>query len=112
VVHGLIVGRDGQRRRGDRLATVERPLAAGESSVAAEDCRDGMCPRRQAGGANAGAATGEWNRRAYAPLFQGLRTTFPCVFEGFSRELRSYYIITINYNALYSPIHYRKVASM
>jgi hypothetical protein len=50
--------------------------------------------------------------RAYAPLFQGLRTTFSCVFEGFSRELSSYYIITTNYNALYSPIHYRKVASM
>jgi hypothetical protein len=50
--------------------------------------------------------------RAYAPLFQGLRTTFSCVFEGFSRELSRYYIITTNYNALYSPIHYRKVASM
>ena len=50
--------------------------------------------------------------RAYAPLFQGLRTTFSCVFEGFSRELSSHYIIHINCNALYSPIHYRKVANM
>ena len=50
--------------------------------------------------------------RAYAPLFQGLRTTFPCVFEGFSRELSSHYIINTNCNALYSPIHYRKVANM
>ena len=50
--------------------------------------------------------------RAYAPLFQGLRTTFSCVFEGFSRELSSHYIINTNYNALYSPIHYRKVANM
>src|SRR5208283_2215157 len=50
--------------------------------------------------------------RAYAPLFQGLRTTFPCVFEGLSRELSSHYIIRINYNRLYSPIHYRKVANM
>ena len=36
--------------------------------------------------------------RAYAPLFQGLRTTFSCVFEGFSRELSSNHIININYN--------------
>jgi CheY-like chemotaxis protein len=50
--------------------------------------------------------------RAYAPLFQGLRTTFSCVFEGFSRELSSHYMININCNALYSPIHYRKVANM
>ena len=50
--------------------------------------------------------------RAYAPLFQGLRTTFPCVFEGFSLKLSSHYIIHTNCNALYSPIHYRKVASM
>ena len=50
--------------------------------------------------------------RAYAPLFQGLRTTFSCVFEGFSRELSSHYIINTNCNALYSPIHYRKVANM
>ena len=50
--------------------------------------------------------------RAYAPPFQGLRTTFSCVFEGFSRELSSHYIINTNYNALYSPIHYRKVANM
>ena len=45
-------------------------------------------------------------------LFQGLRTTFSCVFEGFSRELSSHYIINTNCNALYSPIHYRKVANM
>ena len=50
--------------------------------------------------------------RAYAPLFQGLRTTFSCVFEGFSRELSSHYIINTNCNELYSPIHYRKVANM
>ena len=50
--------------------------------------------------------------RAYAPLFQGLRTTFSCVFEGFSRELSSNYIINTNCNALYSPITYRKVATM
>ena len=50
--------------------------------------------------------------RAYAPLFQGLRTTFSCVFEGFSGELSSHYIINTNCNALYSPIHYRKVANM
>ena len=50
--------------------------------------------------------------RAYAPLFQGLRTTFSCVFEGFSREPSSHYIINTNCNALYSPIHYRKVANM
>ena len=50
--------------------------------------------------------------RAYAPLFQGLRTTFSCVFEGLSRELSGHYIITTNYNTLYSPIHYRKVANM
>ena len=50
--------------------------------------------------------------RAYAPLFQGLRTTFSCVFEGFSRELSGHYIIHTNCNALYSPIHYRKVANM
>ena len=43
---------------------------------------------------------------------QGLRTTFSCVFEGFSRELSSHYIINTNCNALYSPIHYRKVANM
>ena len=43
---------------------------------------------------------------------QGLRTTFSCVFEGFSRELSSHYIIITNYNALYSPITYRKVATM
>ena len=43
---------------------------------------------------------------------QGLRTTFSCVFEGFSRELSSNYIINTNYNALYSPIIYRKVATM
>ena len=42
----------------------------------------------------------------------GLRTTFSCVFEGFSRELSSHYIINTNCNALYSPIHYRKVANM
>ena len=47
------------------------------------------------------------------PAFiQGLRTTFSCVFEGFSRELSSHYIIHTNCNALYSPIHYRKVANM
>ena len=45
-------------------------------------------------------------------VHQGLRTTFSCVFEGFSRELSSHYIININCNALYSPIHYRKVANM
>ena len=45
-------------------------------------------------------------------LMQGLRTTFSCVFEGFSRELSSHYIINTNCNALYSPIHYRKVANM
>src|SRR5208337_5233798 len=39
--------------------------------------------------------------RAYAPLFQGLRTTFSCVFQGFSRELSSHYIINTNCNALY-----------
>ena len=50
--------------------------------------------------------------RAYAPPFQGLRATFSCVFEGFSRELSSHYIINTNCNALYSPIHYRKVANM
>jgi len=50
--------------------------------------------------------------RAYAPLFQGLRTTFSCVFEGFSRELSSHYMISTNCNVLYSPIHYRKVANM
>ena len=44
--------------------------------------------------------------------FQGLRTTFSCVLEGFSRELSSHYIINTNCNALYSPIHYRKVANM
>src|SRR5208283_187361 len=43
---------------------------------------------------------------------QGLRTTFSCVFEGFSRELSSHYMINPNCNALYSPIHYRKVANM
>jgi len=43
---------------------------------------------------------------------QGLRTTFSCVFEGFSRELSRHYIINTNCNALYSPIHYRKVANM
>ena len=43
---------------------------------------------------------------------QGLRTTFSCVFEGFSRELSSNYIINTNCNALYSPITYRKVATM
>jgi len=43
---------------------------------------------------------------------QGLRTTFSCVFEGFSRELTSHYIIHTNCNALYSPIHYRPVANM
>ena len=50
--------------------------------------------------------------RAYAPLFQGLRTTFSCVFEGFSRELSSNHIINTNCNALYSPIIYRKVATV
>ncbi len=50
--------------------------------------------------------------RAYAPLFQGLRTTFSCVFVGFSRELSSHYIINTNCNGLYSQIHYRKVANM
>ena len=49
--------------------------------------------------------------RAYAPLFQGLRTTFSCVFEGFLRELSSNYIINTNCDALYSPITYRKVAT-
>ena len=50
----------------------------------------------------------------YGPLLktQGLRTTFSCVFEGFSRELSSHYIINNNCNALYSPITYRKVATM
>jgi hypothetical protein len=43
---------------------------------------------------------------------QGLRTTFSCVFEGFSRELSSNYIINTNCNALYSTITYRKVATM
>ena len=43
---------------------------------------------------------------------QGLRTTSSCVFEGFSRELSSHYIINNNCNALYSPITYRKVATM
>ena len=43
---------------------------------------------------------------------QGLRTTFSCVFEGFLQELSSHYIINTNCNALYSPIHYRKVANM
>ena len=43
---------------------------------------------------------------------QGLRTTFSCVFEGFSRELSSHYIINANCNALYSPINYRNVANM
>ena len=33
-------------------------------------------------------------------------------FEGFSRELSSHYIIHTNCNALYSTIHYRKVANM
>lgn len=50
--------------------------------------------------------------RAYAPLFQGLRTTFSCVFEGFLRKLSRNYIITTNCDALYSPITYRKVATM
>ena len=49
-------------------------------------------------------------QRGYNP--QGLRTTFSCVFEGFSRELSSHYRINTNCNALYSPIHYRKVANM
>ena len=57
-------------------------------------------------------AAREHSPRAYAPLFQGLRTTFSCVFEGLSRELSSHYIINTNYNILYSPIHYRKVANM
>jgi len=47
-----------------------------------------------------------------AILPQGLRTTFSCVFEGFSRERSSHYIINTNCNALYSPIHYRKVANV
>ncbi len=34
------------------------------------------------------------------------------VFEGFSRELSSHYIIDTNCTALYSPINYRKVANM
>ena len=53
----------------------------------------------------------------YAPAHargvrQGLRTTFSCVFEGFSRELSSNHIINTNCNALYSPIIYRKVATV
>jgi hypothetical protein len=36
---------------------------------------------------------------------QGLRATFPCVFEDLSLELSSHYIIDINCNALYSPIN-------
>ena len=45
-------------------------------------------------------------------VIQGLRTTFSCVFEGFSRELSSNHIINTNCNALYSPIIYRKVATV
>ena len=41
-----------------------------------------------------------------------LQSPFSCVFEDFSRELSSHYIINTNCNALYSPIHYRKVANM
>ena len=55
--------------------------------------------------------TTAFDARAYAPLFQGLRTTFSCVFEGFLRELSSNYIIHTNCDALYSPITYRKVAT-
>ena len=44
---------------------------------------------------------GRRHPRAYAPLFQGLRTTFSCVFEeGFSRELSSGSLINTNCNAL------------
>ena len=43
---------------------------------------------------------------------QGLRTTFSCVFEGFSRELCSHYIIQTNCTALYSSINYRNVTNM
>jgi len=46
------------------------------------------------------------------PHTQGLRTTFSCVFEGFSRELCSHYIIQTNCTALYSSINYRNVANM
>ena len=58
--------------------------------------------------------TDQWIAQALTGLTfpQGLRTTFSCVFEGFSRELSSHYIINTNCNALYSPIHYRKVANM
>ena len=65
-------------------------------------------------GRTVGSRRGYWpsaTPRAYAPLFQGLRTTFSCVFEGFLRELSSNYIINTNCDALYSPITYRKVAT-
>ena len=54
----------------------------------------------------------KWLKAGFLEKHQGLRTTFSCVFEGFSRELSSHYIINTNCNALYSPIHYRKVTNM
>src|SRR5271166_1036303 len=74
--------------------------------------RDRQEQRRAAGIEVHEGAGAHASDRAYAPLFQGLRTTFSCVFEGLSWELSSHYIINTNCNTLYSPIHYRKVANM